>query len=614
MYKSPLHILSGRNLSEINEANLKKWRKELLLRFELENSTTIQIAGKTYDKNEVLQAVESLKAVSNFHVQVFNDKPLLAFLETGDIAFFSHYSKWSFLQNAELVEQIKPYFIPQYSRIINKAVQTPNRDSIHSIKSVVRSGFPMPESYKDEAFAGAHSFFTMLVFKAKIDLQQPFQSGKLLLKKEADELFNLNYIQILGMLPHSFAGLKTSYAILANNFVYEALNQTSNHQKLPKKTIKTLINASKINQYFRPDAQTVRLIKQLEDILDAKSSSGGGGFQALWLIFAFFVFIVRVATVADGCGKSSRSRNYDFNQYNNNRFDYNPKTRSSAAKERSIPVDKDFILGKWSSMTWLAGTSSIQRSVEFLDGSIGRMSYSVYAMDSTRITNKLVELTDEKVICTCQAYFSYTIKNGIYNNQVEFDTKDLNWQSCNNKKLTMLENNALVNAKKKLSDSWSQRIYVQRAENRFALDGTWFKPNGQISKNWKKELQRASPTLHKKLLQKKKLAKINEAIANKFVKATKATNLSKMPKFFVSPDDLSLVFKGRVTEIPMADGRFISNKYYIQPKLWVSPDTTIFSIGQFNNINFIDPKGKRRRGNLKAFQTTDDGFLFGEIK
>ena len=117
----------------------------------------------------------------------------------------------------------------------------------------------------------------------------------------------------------------------------------------------------------------------------------------------------------------------------------------------------------------------------------------------------------------------------------------------------------------------------------------WFEKKNSVAKNWKKELQQKAPELFTYVSQKSKLTTINDAIATKFVKGTKATNLNKMPKFFVSPDDMSLVFKGRVTEITMADGQFIKGKYYIQPNLWVSPDTTIFTIGQFNNMNYLNP-------------------------
>ena len=328
-----------------------------------------------------------------------------------------------------------------------------------------------------------------------------------------------------------------------------------------------------------------------------------------------FVFIIRLATVADGCEKN-RSKNYNnYNQYSLERYYYSPKTSIKAKKELNLPIEKANLLGKWASTKWVDNTRNIQETIDFFTESVGRFSYLVYEIDSTFAPGNKLDVANKKVICEYQGYFIWTVTNGIYNNVIQFEMKDLSLNGCKNKSLTTVEQKALTSITAKLEqDIDTRRVFNKKNEALLAFEGIWFEKIAGVDKNWKKELKKHAPELSEYVAIQAKLTKISDAIAAKFVKATKATNLDRMPQFFISPQDNSFVFKGRVKEIPMADGIFDKGKYYIRPNLWVAADTTLFSIGQFKNIDFIDNNGKKRRGNLKAFQTTDEGFLFGEVR
>jgi hypothetical protein len=84
-YQSPLHILESLQISpnELTDESVNRLRKKYLAEFNLNPTTTIDINGKAYSKDEVLKTIDSLKEVDNLagHQNIFEKKNLLAWLE-----------------------------------------------------------------------------------------------------------------------------------------------------------------------------------------------------------------------------------------------------------------------------------------------------------------------------------------------------------------------------------------------------------------------------------------------------------------------------------------------------------------------------------------------------
>ena len=91
-YKNPLHIIRDKDLSSASPENLKRWRKELMLRFNLGGDTTIVVNGKEYDKQGVLEAFESIQGDLSLHAQILAEPALLDFLEEGKIGITQLFS------------------------------------------------------------------------------------------------------------------------------------------------------------------------------------------------------------------------------------------------------------------------------------------------------------------------------------------------------------------------------------------------------------------------------------------------------------------------------------------------------------------------------------------
>ncbi|GAB4013977.1 hypothetical protein GCM10028808_34950 [Spirosoma migulaei] len=84
-YQSPLHLLDSLQIepSQLNPAGLVQVRKKILAEFNLTPDITIAVGNKQYTKDEALKAIDQLKELQhlNDHAAIFQDKPLLAWLE-----------------------------------------------------------------------------------------------------------------------------------------------------------------------------------------------------------------------------------------------------------------------------------------------------------------------------------------------------------------------------------------------------------------------------------------------------------------------------------------------------------------------------------------------------
>ena len=396
-YTNPLYLLADKNLSELNAANLKKWRKETLLRFDLGGATTLEIAGKEYDKNQLKAAFDQMKEELDFHKQVFQNKPLLHFLETGDLAIFKTKGNFQDLNDQSFRQKIKPYFVFQLSETIYKCATQTGFHSIHTLKDFMLSDLKLPDDFIDETYAKTFAYLDHFVKEGEEKLQDPYQkSNRKKLKKEAIDLFNLHTLNVLQNLPDYFSGVARRYAILAHNYLVKVLRNNPYPDQTSRPVARVLLNACKIDAGLRNDPQSKALAKTFEKILDQKPISvkrfTGHTINSPWkiglLIIGLIIFFARLGNLAGGCHlKSDYEKSVD-------RYNYHRKKERE--KKIRVNLPKSDLLGSWRSDMFLDKTR-IFRTIHFYTENFGKTTY------------QFVSTTGEEH-CRLTAWFNWNLK------------------------------------------------------------------------------------------------------------------------------------------------------------------------------------------------------------
>lgn len=213
MYKSPLHLLPNYDFTRLNPKDLRRLRKELLLQFELKQTTQIVLNDHTFDKETLLKNIAALTRNGHFHQQIFEQPLLLDFLENGNIAFFETEALPTFFQEqteADFLHFLRPYFSTQLNQTIYFLVTNAAYSNLAKLKKILAQQENIPTDYWEGAFVKVHQH--LVATKAKLaqlhEKNQVFerQLGWVVATKAFNQVFHFTYLKKLAILPYDLDG------------------------------------------------------------------------------------------------------------------------------------------------------------------------------------------------------------------------------------------------------------------------------------------------------------------------------------------------------------------------------------------------------------------------
>ncbi len=323
-YTSPLHIIPA-NISSnsIDGKTIRTAKKQLLVEFDLYSSTTINIKGQEYDKNQVIKLFESLEheIQRDYHLRIFQNKPLLNFLEHGDTNFFIQPYEDDLIGDKDFALFVGPYFSSRYSNLLATALKMLD---LKQLQDLLIDSLPLPDRFDGSCYKGAFRFINSKILDLD-NLIFEAQKGRNV-SREANTFINKEIIQVLNMLPDYFSGQRDTYAIKLRDLAIPLYN-IGKKRKLAKQILKTGLNL-KLSEDTREKMQVV--LNQLES-LEAEHSAwtttkqGRETMSTATMAFLFFKIIFLSMLMLRACNSTSyRSNIYDYKfqnqQYNNFNF------------------------------------------------------------------------------------------------------------------------------------------------------------------------------------------------------------------------------------------------------------------------------------------------------
>lgn len=330
MYKNPLHIIPSDKVENLTSPQLKRIKKELLLRFELSQETTVKINGRDYDKNTVIETFDNLKGDISHHIKVLQHPTLMAFLEEGKLDFFKSRRGLLILHDPEFKAWLRPYFIDRLSKVYYQSVTNKGFASIHVLLDLKESTFQLPSDWEDAVFARTFKFLNNYITEAENRFLSPtLPNNSKRLKPGIEDYVDVFYMNIYKHLPKErFANLKYRYGIWCNQIVYKVFKEKTEVSRVDRASLKVLNAAATIAaEVFNPEGN-----KQIARTISSYLYSGGSGSRgesssswgAIYFVVILFIFLIRMAN----CSNNQRSNNYNYNN-NYNKYSYNFQERQS---------------------------------------------------------------------------------------------------------------------------------------------------------------------------------------------------------------------------------------------------------------------------------------------
>ncbi len=264
-YSSPFHLLPERDISALESNDLKRWKKELLLQFDLQQTTTIDIEGKQYDRNGVLQAFDNLKDMPEYHWRLYQNKPLLDFVEGGYVNFFDDEENWVDFEDIAYRNWLGQWFIPQYDDMIFEMTEVEDDCTKDMLDTLETSDFQLPQEWNYEAFIKTNRFFKNFIEKGTTALNNGFvvKGKKVKLAPEVHPYINLYYLQVLDVLPDN--GIRQQYADFSNKVILKVFSEERYIEYFDKESLHTVEKAAEINALVNNDTFSKELLNHIKD-------------------------------------------------------------------------------------------------------------------------------------------------------------------------------------------------------------------------------------------------------------------------------------------------------------------------------------------------------------
>ena len=215
-YINPFHILSShvRDGEKIDKALLKRVKKRLLSEFELMDSATIFIGENEFDKNAILHFFDKIEKDQALfeHWKIYQNKPLLEFLEKGDLTFFKRTNAIEEIANDEkLFHYIAPYLVEQFNDELYDAVR---KMDIRQTRLLSKSIQALDNKQETNAYQKTYRYLRGRIQDLKLTVEDAKRPKERVLDSEVDRFLHPSFMTVFNFLAdHYFERIRNEYAI-----------------------------------------------------------------------------------------------------------------------------------------------------------------------------------------------------------------------------------------------------------------------------------------------------------------------------------------------------------------------------------------------------------------
>jgi hypothetical protein len=290
-YFSP-SSLSGETLAApLDKKAIQLERKKLFAELELSGQTTIEMNGRSFNKNDIIQYYEDLlkEDALKYHAAVAEDPILKVFLENSWIGRKEKFLDNPLYADEQFINWISPYFSHSFSTYMNACFLDPDEDGLTSLNKnkLLMTPADIERSWE---------VVMRIVMNSISTIEGYYRTpGSIMLIKVKD-LMEFRYIRLVQLLPQArFAPVKDKYAFT----ILQACVYTFNRNKQTGNYVSTwLENAQLLASSEDVKAQIGQKREELEAVLVHQETVGGtpaapaSSEASPWAVIKFVIFAV----------------------------------------------------------------------------------------------------------------------------------------------------------------------------------------------------------------------------------------------------------------------------------------------------------------------------------
>lgn len=291
-YLSPSSLSGEPIVTALDKKAIQLERKKLFAELELSGETTIEMNGRSFTKNDIIQYYEDLLKEDGlkYHSAVAEDPVLRVFLETSYIG-----RKEKFLDNPvyadeQFIAWISPYFCHAFITYMNACFPDPDEDGLTAL---LKNRLLMTPADTEKGWQVVMN----IVMGSISSLEEYYKATGIAKLSKVKDLMEFRYVRLIQLLPNArFGPVKDKYAfsiLQAGVYTFNKNRQTGNYVST------WLENAQLLAASVDVKAQIGKKREELEAVLVPQEGGpvAGGGAAAPaetspWAIVKFIIFVV----------------------------------------------------------------------------------------------------------------------------------------------------------------------------------------------------------------------------------------------------------------------------------------------------------------------------------
>lgn len=291
-YLSPASLSGDPIVAPLDKKAIQLERKKLFAELELSGETTIEMNGRSFTKNDIIQYYEDLLKEDGlkYHSMVAEDPVLLVFLETAYIG-----RKEKFLGNPaytdeQFINWISPYFCHAFITFMNACFLDPDEDGLTAL---LRNKLLMTQADTEKGWQAVMK----IVMGSISTIEEYYKATGAVKLTKAKDLMEFRYIRLVQLLPSNrFGPVKDKYAFS----ILQACVYTFNRNRQTGNYVSTwLENAQLLASSEDVKAQIRKKREELEAVMIPQEGGpvAGGGAPAPaetspWAVIKVVIFLV----------------------------------------------------------------------------------------------------------------------------------------------------------------------------------------------------------------------------------------------------------------------------------------------------------------------------------
>ncbi len=336
-YQSPAALLRPEQIEKFSPTDFKRIRSELLLQFQFSTEATIIINDRQYVKDDVLKLMDEFQEDPELHLYIFKNKPLLNFLENGDMGFFNVAAIQFVEQRYALPVNVHPLVVEALDEYLYKWIQPIDHATTQLFKGVQKVVSSFDPALQERAYGSTFEEMQGVMGVLERDFKEPFfPAGGYAVAPQVEGIVNREFLEYFKYLPASFEKLRFDYCKWCNNgVVYPFVSRKEKFGKFHRNTLHVIKEAAYIASTVIMKESNLEIASTINNyLIGGEVTKGKSNRSVIWLIIMGFIFIFRLQSVCNRSSDRSSHRNY-YPSYKYNSQDYNQSAPSYTAKPGS---------------------------------------------------------------------------------------------------------------------------------------------------------------------------------------------------------------------------------------------------------------------------------------